>query len=82
MIYSELLVLSKDVSVIYLFVGSSSPASILAAVFQCYSHLVSLLPESASYLESTAALLSSLLHHDLDRSLLSFSVTVLSRAKL
>ena len=43
--------------------------SILAAVFQCYSHLVALLPEPASYLESSAALLSSLLHNDLDRSL-------------
>ncbi|CAI8053585.1 hypothetical protein GBAR_LOCUS29304 [Geodia barretti] len=46
-----------------------STGSILAAVFQCYSHLVALLPEPASYLESSAALLSSLLHNDLDRVL-------------
>ena len=45
-----------------------STAPLLAAVCQAYSHLVSLLPEPASYLEATANLLTSLLvHTELDR---------------
>ena len=50
-----------------LFSPSHLSASLLPSVCLCYSHLVSLLPEPASYLESTADLLTSQIHSHLER---------------
>ena len=46
---------------------SLSLAFLLTEVYSCYSHLATLLPEPVSYLESTANLLTSLVHSQLDR---------------
>ena len=46
---------------------SLSLALLLTEVYSCYSHLACLLPEPVSYLESTADLLTSLAHSQLDR---------------